>query len=334
MIYRGLELHNVEEVVTIDDCAIFSRLPTHVNETLQHHIAYQFTSAEIRFVPLGNVVITLASKESFIQPKCLLYYGDFQVGEECIIHRERTFVIEPLKKFDIRIREQASELYKESVFSMDVVRMVLHGEGFYIKDIQGAYRLPNAEEKPTKRMLSYGTSITQGIGATSPDMSYPWMLARRLGMDAYNYALSGKCLCEHELTDFLIQSRTYDVITLELSVNMLALGYGIEVFQERATYLIDCLHSYNPQAHIVCIGILPYWQDYGFKNPLQTPSSTSNAYRTCLQTIVKTRQSTYIHYIDGRDLLSIHNLSSDLIHPSNQGMIEIANKLYEYIKKY
>lgn len=334
MIYKGLDLHGINDIVEIDSCDIFSRYPQEINNKIGHNIGYQFTSAEIRFVPLGKVSITIASKFSFIQPKCMIYYGDFASPEEFIIHRERTFLIEPLKKFDIPVKEHTNRLDNESDFSLDVVRIVLHGEGFYIKDISGEYRLPKPSEIPSKKILSYGTSITQGIGATSPDMSYPWILGRNLHMDSYNYALSGKCLCEDEVVTFIAQSNQYDIITIEASVNMISLGYHEDEYYKRLERMLQILRQYQKDSLIVCIDILPYWADYGFVNPQQESISTSYKYKEKLRLIIEELKDSNIILIDAHNCISIRNLSSDLIHPTNHGMVELGYNISKEINKY
>jgi len=333
MIYKGLELHNIHEVVEIEGCEIFSRYPQALNDTIKHNVAYQFTSVEIRFVPKEEVKITIGSKFSFIQPKCMIYYGDFANPEEILIDNEKTITINPLAKFGVLVKQQAKMLAKETDFSIDVIRIVLHGEGFYIKDICGAYRLPTKEEKPAKKLLSYGTSITQGIGATSPDMSYPFILGRLLHMDAYNYALSGKCLCESEVIKYMAKTNTYEIITIEASVNMISLGYHEDEYYKRMKELLCILKRYQPNARIYCIDIFPYWADMGFRNPEQQMVSSSQKYKMKLKQLTNELDDFNIQYINASECISIHNLSSDLIHPANHGMVEIAYHLASILQQ-
>lgn len=165
-------------------------------------------------------------------------------------------------------------------------------------------------------------------------MSYPWILGRNLHMDSYNYALSGKCLCEDEVVEFMAQSNQYDIITIEASVNMISLGYHEDEYYRRLKQMLQILRKYQKDSLIVCIDILPYWADYGFENPQQTSISNSNKYKEKLRLVIEELKDSNIIRVDAHNCISVRNLSSDLIHPTNQGMIELGYNLSKeiYIK--
>ena len=73
--------------------------------------------------------------------------------------------------------------------------------------------------------------------------------------------------------------------------------------------------------------------DMGMIYPGRRPASTPAEYRNTLRAIVQDAGSPHIHYLDGTALCSnLTGLTSDLLHPSDRGMTEIANKLSQAIK--
>lgn len=327
MKYKDVELHTINDLVTMYDTEVFSRFPQNLHESLHHTMGYQMCGTEIRFVPLEKVFITIGSRFSYIQPKCLVYYGSHLISEEYCINREITITVNPYEVMNVQAKNLSEKLRKDKGFSIEVVRIVLLGEAFYIRSIHGSLRPPKDDEVPSKKILSYGTSITQGIGCTSPDLSYPWMLAHRLGYDSFNYGMSGNAFCEKETIDFLANSGTYDLITLELSVNMLGNGYTRATFLQRVHELLDKLSSKNSNACILGTGILTYFEDYDIPNEGQI--ATAKEYRDGMSEVFSSFNNPKIRYVEPMKVLSAANLSSDLIHPGNQGMIELAERFYQ-----
>ncbi|MDF9823852.1 hypothetical protein M2475_000131 [Breznakia sp. PF5-3] len=332
MEYKDLDLHGVHDLVDIRGRMIMSRYPQRINTSINHEVAYQMIGGEIRLYPLSDCCITIGSLFCWTQAKCLVFYGDYAAPEEIIFNKEVSIHVGPQKVFRTQTIQIPSVLHKPHRFHNQVIRIVLLGEGLYVKHIFGKYRLPLPEEIPTQKMLVYGSSISQGCNATSPDLSYASILSRRLGFDLYNYALSGHAFCEREVCDFLVSSNTYQIIVYELSVNMLTNGYSVEEFKERVTYLLKQTLLNQPEANIYCVGILPFYGDYGIMKEGEELLNTADEYRMAYRDLVTSFASPRLFYIGDQDLLRVENLSSDLLHPSNYGMIEIADNIYRCIK--
>lgn len=150
-------------------------------------------------------------------------------------------------------------------------------------------------------------------------------------MDLYNYGLSGHCFCEQEVVDFLAETEQYDIGVFEVSVNMLTNGYTTSEFCERVNYLLEKFSECQPLMEIFCFGILPHYNDFGMHKNTEQLQATANEYRNILKEWVENISKQKITYIEPIELLRVENLSSDLIHPGNMGMIEISDKLYSKI---
>jgi lysophospholipase L1-like esterase len=329
MEYLGLDLHGIFELVDMRGRKIFSRYPQHVNETIGHTTAYQLNCTEIRLVPLSDCFITLESMGHRHMSKVMVYYGDYAYPEEFLFTKEVTIPIQMLKFNEIPLPKS---LERPLDFSSSVVRIMISSENVLIKAISGNYRLPTNAEVPILKMMAYGTSITQGYSPTAVDLTYPNIVAREMGADLVNFGLAGNAKCEPEVTDFLKTSGKYDVILLELSVNMLMMGFSAEQFKERVEYMITELKKYQPKAKILCLGVLPFYGDHGLVGPRDEMVSDPQTYRKILKEVVESYNSINITYLDPLQACSIGDMSADLIHPGNIGMIKIAHYILKHFK--
>lgn len=317
MIYKGLELHNIQEVIEKDGTSYLSRLPHQLQETIGHEKGFQMTGVEIRLVPKGRVKIHMGSHNPYIQSKALIMYDGHYDVEEVLINENTVVDIFPVEKF--------TETFKENV----EVRVVLTGEFIFIDKVEGEFDLFKDERK---RYLAYGTSITQGLFTNCAEGAYPYILGRNLDYEVHNYAMSGMALCEDVTADFLVDQGEFDLITLELSVNMFALGFSLAEFRKRTHALITKLKNKSPNTNIYCIGMMQFYNDLGVKHPENLSTETIADYRSTYKEMVASFNDERIIYVEAKDLLSISNLCVDLIHPSSSGMYEIAYKLTDIIK--
>lgn len=275
--------------------------------------AYTLFSSEIRFTILGQVKIEFyAEKEAQV----LVYYGDYQ-GEFHSFSGAYTLTLEPKFTQDGLVR-----LHQYHRFEPSLVRIILK-ENINLKSIQGNYQYPDITKFPKKKYLAYGTSITQGRNGFTPDLNYPGIVAEALGYECFNYGMSGSAYIEKELVDFMCQ-QSYDLITLELSVNLLGDGYPVSLFIERLGYLLAKIADTQPNAKVFGITILNNWRMLGFDQNRGTQADVI-LYRNAFKELMKQYPNFIV--LDGESILEFHHLSADLIHPSQYGMIEIANKI-------
>ena len=281
--------------------------------------AYTLFGSEIRFSILGKVKIEVSTEST---AQILIYYGDYQ-GEFHTFSGLYTFQIEP--KFDEEGLKRLSQYHR---FEPNLVRIILK-ENMTVKSIEGEYEYPDLSKFPKQKYLAYGTSITQGRNGFTPDLNYPGIVSESLGYECHNYGMSGSAYIEKALVDFMCE-KTYDLITLELSVNLLGDGYDVSVFKERLKYLLQKIHQTQPHAKVIGITILDNWRKFGFDQNRGTQSDVI-LYREAFKSVMK----DYPHFIllNGESMLKFNHLSADLIHPSQYGMIELANHIQQIIQK-
>ena len=79
---------------------------------------------------------------------------------------------------------------------------------------------------------------------------------------------------------------------------------------------------------VACITLYPYFRDFGVSDPDETYGGTPEEYRQALRDVVADCPLPNVHLIEGTEMLTnIGGLTGDLIHPSDNAMIEMGRNL-------
>lgn len=314
-------LHNIKTYTKTDQGYLFEKFDLTVLKGISEKgqkNRHTFHGAEIRLMMDSPIKITLNSLDV---SEVMIYYGDFQ-GELFKIEGETTLRLEnPFKKEDLN---KVMPFYR---FHPNCLR-ILFKESLILKSIEGDYHIPTLDDMPKKKYLAYGTSITQGRNSFTPDLTYPQLIAFELGYDVTNLGMSGSCYIDQALVDDMLKDN-YHLITLELSVNMLGDHFSVDTFKQRLTYLLNRIQETQPNAVVVGLSILNNWRCYGFDQQRGTYLDLV-AFREAFESLM-VNYPNFI-FIDGKTVIDKHHLSKDLIHPSQYGMIEIANHILAKLK--
>jgi len=321
MIYREVELHNVTELETREfyPGVGLQRLPAHVRQDLSPRgrlVSEQSSGCEIRFVsdsPQVRVFLSAMEEDG----EALVFYGDLFHSKhdlnQGVIH---TLHLEaPPELVGLKPEYRQGMRFAPGVWRVMTGRYhaVFHGVDSWGKSC----RPPRAEEVPEIRWLAYGSSITHGAHASRQVNSYVEQAANRLGVDVLNAGLSGACLCEKEMSDFLSGRDDWDFATLEIGVNMRS-GFTPEEFRERVTYLIDRIRSLHPGKTIAVITSYPNRES--FEIVPSVSGERQRAFDQILREIVAKQRSQDVHLLEGGEILPCFSgLTRDLIHPSDYG---------------
>ncbi|WP_435102947.1 SGNH/GDSL hydrolase family protein [Halarchaeum sp. P4] len=327
--FPDVSLHNVAETASPDwtdgghrlcrvPAAVGANLNVDARERLRHP-----TGAELRFVPESSdatATVTLsAPEETVVQP----FWGPFQPSEPVEIGPEPTtheFSLPP------RVRDLDPDVAAGGAFDHRVCRLRFDGwVPAAVHDVSGAVRAPTNDELPRARYLAYGTSITEGAWASAPHLSYVARTARHLGVDALNLGCSGSAFCEPAMADYIAGREDWDVATLALSVNMANRGFTLEQFRERAAALVDTVTRAHPETPVVCVTLFPYHADVVAGDDPERAAD----FRAALRTIVADADHQNLHIVEGADLMDATCLTSDVLHPGDDGMIQIGRALAE-----
>lgn len=320
------------------------RFPHRIRKALSplgRMVSEESAGVELRFVTESdNFLLTLGAEPSRLDPyetnplTITLFRGDF-------VHSQRTVSagrINPIQVTDImgvlpeRLARINPEALKTCAFSPDVWRICL---GRFPATFIGLStnhfpcRAPLPSEMPARRWLAYGSSITNGAGVIGHHLSYIYQAARLLHVDVYNQGLSGSCHCEPEMGDYLAARDDWDLITLELGVNMRQ-KLTVEEFRERATALVHRIARAHPGKPVVVISIYPNVDLAPYGHDASSEMATKQAaFNNVLRELV-VQGPANLHFLDGSAILGdFRNLSLDLIHPSDFGHIEMGRALAE-----
>jgi len=334
MIYQNVELHNIEEVRAIEghDGVRLQRLPESVRLALNEGAQFamlQPDNAEIRFVANSPVCRITLSSEGL--SRVTVFNGLFDSSQRFTVGREPQ-TIELVMHESLRQLDEG--YWSKMSFSPRVCRLILGGpqrEPVFFHGIEGqGIRPPEANEIPSLRYLAYGTSITHGSSAEGPHLSYAGQTARRLGSDLINLGVGGSAHCERELADYVAGRSDWHIATLALSVNMI--GFQLDVFRERVSYMVNKVAASRPKRPVACITLYPYFQDFGIEMD-EVFGGSAEEYRQILRDVVEACPHDNVHLLEGPEILTdISGLTADLIHPADNGMIEMGWRLAEKLK--
>ncbi len=282
--------------------------------------------SEIRFVlqdgeTPDNVLLHLQSTQA---AEVTVFWGDVWAGS---LRLRPGAPNRPLRPMSHGLLNQQIENFPQGRFANRVCRVVIDGGEVLFLGIEGDVRPPKPEELAPV-MLSYGTSISQGASASRTDLAWNALTARALGYDLLNLGSAGSAFCEPAIADYMA-GLSWDLAVLEISVNMAGTGFSVEQFKERARYMIDTLAASHPDAPIFCISLFPYGTGDLWSNNVPRTQS----FRDALHAVVQASGHDNVHFVSGPDLLHFTGLSADLLHPSDHGMIEIANQLSARIRR-
>lgn len=334
MIYKNIEFFNVSELEEVEGFTgvRLQRFPKAVRESLGSNtyqkgrlVALHSTGSEVRFVTDSkNVRLFLSTVDA--DGDALVYRGNFFHSK----HSIKAGVITPINLEEPAAFANVKEESLESGhFSSKVWRIlfnrycvVFHGIDTFGHDV----RPPKENEVPKIKWLAYGSSITQGASSQSFENSYLQQAAKRLKADVKCYGLSGACYCEKEIADFIATKSEWDLITLEIGVNMRGV-FTTEDFEQRATYLIKTVIENNPEKPVVIISIFTNHQDFT-ANEDNLYAVRSREYNEVLRKIYSQFRNPYLFLIDGKDIMTDFTaLTCDLLHPSAYGHILMGENL-------
>jgi len=332
MIYEAVELHNIEDLVSVKGCSglRMQRIPESVRLRLNSKAQSQMchpTCAEIRFVSHHPVSIELSCPEGTGNVE--VFYGPFQSKERYAVKQDRSVItVEMPDQMNLYDRSKMPDLS----FSPDVCRLLMTGDPIFIHGIEGTDRRPpNRDELPRLRYLAYGTSITQEGNATAPHLTYVEQVGIRLGADVINLGTSGSAFCESAIADYIAARKDWDFATLAISVNMLK--FPLDFFYERASYMINTICRSNPRRPVICITLFPYSREFGDTFISLEDKGSPDDFRKTLHQAVADCPYENIYILEGTEILDdIGGLAPDLLHPGDQGMIFMGENLARQIK--
>lgn len=338
MFAHDVEFHNVAELHGVSAGLQLHRFPATLRGTLGarghtrgRFYAHRIAGSEVRFVAESKVLsLGLTAVEA--DAEVFVYRGDFAHSRHSLRAGVSTvlFLEGPAEFSSVR-----DDALRGSRFAPNVWRIAFNQDARIIFNSLENYgekiRPPGGNEKPRKRWLAYGSSITFGGNAALQSSTYVQQAARRLGVDVFNKGLPGSCLCELAMAEYLM-SEQWDFATFEIGVNMVGL-FEPDGFHRQVAEFLAIAREKLQERILFILNIFPNKYDY-CHNVTDTSAGRTAAFNKIVQGLVEGYSDQRIRFIDGREVLKdLDGLTVDLVHPSDDGHIAMGENLATLISQ-
>ncbi|TZF82528.1 hydrolase [Pedobacter sp. BS3] len=184
----------------------------------------------------------------------------------------------------------------------------------------------------SKRILIYGSSITQGAAASRPGMAYPARLSRETGLNFLNLGLSGNGKMEKAAADMIIDIDA-DAYILDCVANP-----SPEQIKERTAYLVNTIRKAHPKAPIIVIQSVVR-EGGNFDQVIRKRVADQNTEIVRQVTALQNAGVKDLYMIKGKSLLGTdHEATVDGTHPTDLGfdrmLTELKPQIIDILKKY
>lgn len=181
--------------------------------------------------------------------------------------------------------------------------------------------LQEQETEPSKKILMYGSSITQGASASRPGMAFPSLLSRMLNVEVLNYGFSGSGKMEPEVAEVL-SGIPSDLIVLDCVPNP-----SPQEISTRTLPFVKRLRQSQPATPIVMVESVFREHAHWNKKLAQQVAAQNKAFKEAYQEL-KAQGIEDLYYVNSDGHIgSDHEGTIDGTHFSDLGHYRMAEKL-------
>lgn len=184
-----------------------------------------------------------------------------QCGVDCYVSPRDMIV--PMQygnttKYDLNLTEYECALYTN--WSPTMRNIVLYlplyqgVEEISIGLDEGAHVIPPPSYSSDKKVIVYGTSITQGGCASRPGMAYTNILSRRIPLEFINLGFSGSGKGEPEVAEVVSQIPNPACLVVDYEANCVS----TELFRQTLPEFVRIYRSVHPETPILIVSRIRY----------------------------------------------------------------------------
>jgi len=179
-----------------------------------------------------------------------------------------------------------------------------------------------------KKIIIYGTSITQGGCASRPGMAYTNILSRRFNYEFINLGFSGNGRGEPEVAKIISKIKNPGLFVLDYEAN----SVSCELFDKTLPDFIKILRKNNKNVPILVISIIKHSESFGVN--LERRMKGLEIQKKHIEHFQKAGDKLLFFY-NGEKLLGkdFYECTVDGIHPTDLGFYKIAESLTPVFKK-
>lgn len=195
---------------------------------------------------------------------------------------------------------------------------------------QHAEVLAPPEYRVDKRVIFYGTSITQGGCASRPGMAYTNIISRRINVECINLGFSGNGRGEPDMARIISGIDRPACFVLDYEANCVSK----ELFHRTLPEFIHILRSAHPDIPILVVSRISYAADITDRDILQTRIQLNEFQREIVHGL-RAKGDNRIFFYDGTNLLgdNFDECTVDGVHPTDLGFMCMADKLTPVLEK-
>jgi lysophospholipase L1-like esterase len=191
--------------------------------------------------------------------------------------------------------------------------------------------LPPLPYASGKKVVVYGTSITQGGCASRPGMAYTNILSRRFPLEFVNLGFSGNGKGEPEVARIISEIEQPALFVLDYEANI---GGDREAMRRTLPEFIRILRERHPAVPILVVSKIRYAREL-FEPRLK--QMRLDLKQVEIETVESFRRQgdLNVHFFDGETLLgeNFNECSVDGVHPTDLGFLRMADGLTPVIAK-
>lgn len=180
---------------------------------------------------------------------------------------------------------------------------------------------------PKKKVVIYGSSITQGASASRPGMAYPSIISRRLNVEMFNMGFSGSGKMEPILAD-VVGGMEADVYILDCVPNP-----SPKQIEERAVPFVKRLRALKPNTPIIMVESIVREQSHWVEARHKVVFGQNAAFRKAYDQLIGEGFKN-ISYIPTNELMGDdHEATIDGTHLTDLGFMRIAERIGRELEK-
>ncbi|EHQ62849.1 hypothetical protein PDENDC454_08115 [Paenibacillus dendritiformis C454] len=183
-----------------------------------------------------------------------------------------------------------------------------------------------------RKVIIYGTSITQGACASRPGMAYTNILSRRIPLEIMNLGFSGSGCGEPEMAHIITEIDNPAMLVLDYEANAI----NPDLLKQTLPEFIRIYRAAYPVVPILVISKMEFASE-SFVPDMRTLRLEMG--RIQRETVEKLRQQgdSHLHFYDGSTLLGTDETrfecTVDGVHPTDLGFMRMADKLTPVFKQ-
>ena len=317
---------------------IYRRLPLSAKNLVREPVDYlsnHTAGGQIRFQSDSSSLSVRVKLKGYADMPHMPATG--QCGMDCYISPPdtlETFQYVSTTMYDHKMKEYECDLYTdwEPTMRNIVLNMPLYQgvEEIWIGLDKGAKILEPPAYVSQKKVVIYGTSITQGGCASRPGMMYTNILSRRIPLEFINLGFSGNGKGEPELAEIIREIQDPACLILDYEGN----SGGLEPLRQTLPEFIKIYRDVHPLTPIIVASRIRYARE-NLNPSLHEEWLQRKQFQQSLVNELREQGDLNIFFFDGAKSLGgedFYECMVDGAHPTDLGFLRMADALEPVLK--